>query len=282
MTDSTSTSTTAPSGRFIVDIRIFMLSMTIAMCASFFAGVTMGGADEPVGHHPSSTLHHPLAPIPPLDLSEKIMAQSLQRSPSGQHLLVDISGVERAFLNSEHRLTSAMVQTIQDIGGLTMLSHHCHKLSPEGISCVGVLLESHISFHTWPEEGVITLDLFTCGSHPLLPKAVEIISTLFGIPRAKDTTNTSSDSDNEDEDEEEPPQVRVKWSHELRGFRPADDNATARTLTAVDGYSDLSYMVLSPLDVYSKEQIYSNLTKFHRVDIWDIVEVRNEIVLFVV
>ena len=97
-----------------------------------------------------------------------------------------------------------MVKTIQG-AGLTLLSYHCHSLMPEGISCVGVLLESHISFHTWPEEGVITLDLFTCGSNPLLP-VVLTMEKLFGIPRKK------ADSEEEDEYEE----VVTLWSHELR------------------------------------------------------------------
>jgi S-adenosylmethionine/arginine decarboxylase-like enzyme len=73
-----------------------------------------------------------------------------------------------------------MVDTVKE-AGLTMLSYHCHALMPAGISCVGVLMESHISFHTWPAEGVITLDLFTCGNNPLLP-VVETIEKLFGIP----------------------------------------------------------------------------------------------------
>lgn len=69
--------------------------------------------------------------------------------PAGQHLLVDIRNVDAEFLNSEARLTDAMVTTVRE-SGLTLLSYHCHALIPEGISCVGVLLESHISFHSWP------------------------------------------------------------------------------------------------------------------------------------
>ncbi|EEC49071.1 predicted protein, partial [Phaeodactylum tricornutum CCAP 1055/1] len=80
----------------------------------------------------------------------------------GQHLLVDIENVDASFLNSAHQLAFAMVDVIE-MSGLTLLSYHCHGLEPIGVSCVGVLLESHVSFHTWPIEGVITLDLFTCG-----------------------------------------------------------------------------------------------------------------------
>ncbi|CAB9522933.1 Polyamine aminopropyltransferase [Seminavis robusta] len=237
---------TAPGGRFIIDVRVFMLSMTVAMCASFFAGVTMGPNPDAI-----TNVILAKSPPPPLDLSPEVVAQSLEHAPAGQHLLVDIANVEAAFLDSEERLADAMVRTV-DEAGLTMLSYHCHKLMPAGISCVGVLMESHISFHTWPEEGVITLDLFTCGPNPLLPAAVETMERLFGIQRSADE------------------EVRVKWSHELRGFRPDDYSKSNNNV--VDSYSDLSYMVHSPLDVYSKEQVYSNLTAFHRVDIWDVVE----------
>lgn len=237
--------------RFIVDIRVFMLSMTVAMCASFFAGVTMGPSSE-VTSPTATTFTNVMMetpPPPPLDLSQDVIDRSLEHPPSGQHLLVDIANVEAAFLDSEERLADAMVTTVKETG-LTMLSYHCHKLFPAGISCVGVLMESHISFHTWPDEGVITLDLFTCGPYPLLPNAVETMERLFGIRR-------SAEED-----------VRVKWSHELRGFRPEDEKSN----NAIDGYSDLSHLVLSPLDMYSKEQIYSNLTQFHRVDVWDVVD----------
>jgi len=73
--------------------------------------------------------------------------------PSGQHLLIDIKSVNGVFLNSEEQLAQAMVDLI-NLSGLTMLSYHCHGLPPVGVSCVGVLLESHISFHTWPIQGV--------------------------------------------------------------------------------------------------------------------------------
>ena len=67
--------------------------------------------------------------------------------PAGQHLLVDMKGVDSAFLNSEERLATAMVSLINQ-SKLTLLSYHCHSLVPIGVSCVGVLLESHVSFVT--------------------------------------------------------------------------------------------------------------------------------------
>ena len=86
--------------------------------------------------------------------------------PAGQHLLVDIKSVDGTFLNSEDRLARAMVDLIE-MSGLTMLSYHCHGLEPVGVSCVGVLLESHISFHTWPIPGVITSGSLYMWSQPI-------------------------------------------------------------------------------------------------------------------
>lgn len=170
---------------------------------------------------------------------------------------MDIKGIEAAFLDSEERLAHAMVETVSS-AGLTMLSYHCHKLIPMGVSCVGVLLESHISFHTWPEEGVITLDLFTCGSNPLIP-VIPTINALFGIPR----------SDNE--------KVVTQWSHELRGFRKHKlPNPENQNYALLDHNSDLSQLIWSPMDCVYKEQVYSGLTEFQRVDIWDVVSLEDQ------
>ena len=70
------------------------------------------------------------------------------------------------------------------------------------MSCAGVLLESHVAFHTWPTEGVIAMDLFTCGSDNLIP-TLPSIQNLFGVKAG-----------NEDADD-----PMMMWSHKLRGFR---------------------------------------------------------------
>lgn len=140
-----------------------------------------------------------------------------------------------------------MVESVRS-AGLTLLSYHCHSLIPTGVSCVGVLLESHISFHTWPDEGVITLDLFTCGPKPLLP-VVKDLERLFGIPRVKDGKTE---------------EVLSQWSHELRGFR---NNETGKNY--LDNKSDLATWVISPLLFGNKTQVVSVNSKYQRIDIWD-------------
>lgn len=124
--------------------------------------------------------------------------------PAGQHLLIDIEHVDSSFLNDEERLARAMLALV-DGCGLTLLSYHCHKLIPMGVSCAGVLLESHVSFHTWPKEGVITLDLYTCGPTSLVP-ILPLAEKLFSIPR-KNTDAGDATS-----------QPNMVWAHKYRGF----------------------------------------------------------------
>ena len=133
-----------------------------------------------------------------------------EHMPAGQHLLVDIDHVDSEFLNSEERLAGAMIQLVNQCG-LTLLSYHCHQLDPKGVSCVGVLLESHVSFHTWPSEGVITLDLFTCGDGSLLP-FVPLVKNLFALPESS---------------VEDPRQPDVMWAYKPRGFDLSSEDNVA-------------------------------------------------------
>jgi S-adenosylmethionine decarboxylase proenzyme len=132
--------------------------------------------------------------------------------PAGQHLLIDIKNVDSEFLNSDVRLAKAMVDVV-NLSQLTLLSYHCHNLIPQGVSCVGVLLESHISFHTWPEAGVITLDLFTCGSGKLVP-VIPFVESLFAVQQIGSLVKPF-----------------VRWVHKLRGFRPeGNDDVLSKDL----------------------------------------------------
>ncbi|CAB9496584.1 Polyamine aminopropyltransferase [Seminavis robusta] len=172
--------------------------------------------------------------------------------PAGQHLLIDIEHVDGAFLNSEHHLAQAMIDLVEQ-SGLTMLSYHCHKLLPAGISCAGVLLESHVSFHTWPVQGVITLDLFTCGPNSLL-NLLDDVNSLFAIPSTTATTSVTTKQPN------------TVWAWKRRGF-PTDDGYTP-------GISDLGTTLLGVLQFPQKNQVSFVQTPFQTVHIYNVLDPR--------
>jgi len=165
--------------------------------------------------------------------------------PAGQHLLLDIENVDGSFLNSEERLAHAMLELVGECG-LTLLSYHCHKMVPMGVSCAGVLLESHVSFHTWPNEGVITLDLYTCGPNSLLP-IVPLATTLFGVPREGDVE-----------------QPNAVWAHKTRGYPQGDEESLEAEMT------DMEYFPVGKMTDYKNEITFTS-TNFQKVQIYDVL-----------
>jgi len=80
---------------------------------------------------------------------------------AGTHLIVDLWGAERLddLAHVEAALRNAVIAA-----KATLLHIHLHHFTPNrGISGVAVLAESHISIHTWPENGYAALDIFMCG-----------------------------------------------------------------------------------------------------------------------
>lgn len=57
----------------------------------------------------------------------------------------------------------ALLVAAAEAAGATVLGARFHQFEPQGVTGVVLLAESHLSLHTWPEEGLLTLDCFTCG-----------------------------------------------------------------------------------------------------------------------
>lgn len=44
----------------------------------------------------------------------------------------------------------------------TVIKSVFHQFSPQGVTGVVVVAESHLAIHTWPENGYAAVDFFTC------------------------------------------------------------------------------------------------------------------------
>lgn len=97
---------------------------------------------------------------------------------AGTHLIIEV--VNGTGLDDEARIQNAFRDCVETCGA-TLLHIHTHKFSPQGVSGVAVLAESHISVHTWPEIGYGAFDVFMCGdARPWL--AVDVLKAAFGTP----------------------------------------------------------------------------------------------------
>ena len=57
----------------------------------------------------------------------------------------------------------------------TVLGESFHQFSPQGVSGVVIIAESHLFIHTWPECGYAAVDIFTCGNFVQPEKAAQKI-----------------------------------------------------------------------------------------------------------
>lgn len=80
----------------------------------------------------------------------------------GKHLILEVYDVDSDILNDVNRLQEVMIEGIER-AKMTILNVFSHRFTPQGVTIVIALSESHASCHTWPEEGSIAIDVYTCG-----------------------------------------------------------------------------------------------------------------------
>lgn len=80
----------------------------------------------------------------------------------GRHVLAEIHGCDFDILNDLKKVEEIMVNAALEAGA-EVREFVFHKFSPQGVSGVVVISESHLAIHTWPELGYAAVDVFTCG-----------------------------------------------------------------------------------------------------------------------
>lgn len=98
----------------------------------------------------------------------------------GQHILAEFYECNADKLND----VAFLEKTFNDAANLaeaTIVKSVFHPFSPVGVTGVVVIMESHISIHTWPEFGYAAVDFFTCSDQMNYQKAynylVEILES---------------------------------------------------------------------------------------------------------
>jgi len=78
----------------------------------------------------------------------------------GEHITLDIIGTKKEYSPA---FFEKLLYKIAKKAKVTVLKISRHKFEPQGFTLVALLAESHMSFHTFPEHGIISFDFFTCG-----------------------------------------------------------------------------------------------------------------------
>ena len=109
--------------------------------------------------------------------------------------MVEYWGCDTAVLNDVAAIEEAMGRAAVAAGAAVVASVF-RPFEPTGVTGVVVLEESHLSVHTWPDDGYAAVDFYTCGdcvperAHAILREAFmaeesEILRVLRGQQEAQ-------------------------------------------------------------------------------------------------
>lgn len=79
-----------------------------------------------------------------------------------KHILFTLKECDSKLLDDEV-FVKEIVAMAASVCRSSLLAINSYKFMPQGVTCVAMLAESHISIHTWPEKGMAVCDIFTCG-----------------------------------------------------------------------------------------------------------------------
>ncbi|MCG2717737.1 MAG: adenosylmethionine decarboxylase [Nanoarchaeota archaeon] len=106
---------------------------------------------------------------------------------AGIHVLGNLNGCPVKLLERADIVLNLLNEVVVE-AKLNKVGETSHQFDPYGATCVILLAESHISVHTWPENRIAVVDIFTCGKEGDAEKAFDVLLNKF---KPKTTTKRS-------------------------------------------------------------------------------------------
>ena len=92
----------------------------------------------------------------------------------GTHLLLELRDCDPRLLDDLAHIRRQL-RNAADAVGAQVVGESFHRFSPQGVTGILSIAESHISIHTWPELAYAAADIFTCGERTMPDRAADII-----------------------------------------------------------------------------------------------------------
>ena len=112
------------------------------------------------------------------------MVQIYSPNVVGKQVLMDVKNIEKDKLKTVEMIKLFMEKIIEELK-LNVVGECSHQFEknglPHGATMIYLLSESHLSVHTFVDEGKITLDLFTCSLGVENEKIKSIIKEYFEV-----------------------------------------------------------------------------------------------------
>ncbi len=81
----------------------------------------------------------------------------------GSHYILELYNCSPTLLNDAEAVQDAIVEAAAQANA-ELLQVITYPFEGQGVTALGLLGESHLSIHTWPECGYAAVDIFTCGT----------------------------------------------------------------------------------------------------------------------
>ena len=105
----------------------------------------------------------------------------------GVHLMLDGYDASKALLADERALCQLLDRLPVELGmhpiaaPLVVAVGPMNAKDPGGLSGFVMIAESHISFHTLPSRGFVSIDVYTCQNDLDVPRVTARLTDAFGI-----------------------------------------------------------------------------------------------------
>ena len=174
--------------------------------------------------------------------------------PLGVHYLLELRGCNPTVINDLPEVRRILIEAAKQAKA-TVLDARFHQFSPQGVSGVVVVGESHLSIHTWPEYGYASADIYTCGHTDPLRAAFYIVEALQAKSVYCMIIGRGEHPVMSDESEPPSPFIPARW-----GLQPPTDwlfvdyvNPSAATLLRVKSVLHSSRSAYQQIDVLETE-----------------------------
>ena len=105
----------------------------------------------------------------------------------GTQLIVELYGCNKKIIDDNKLVEKIMIEAAH-AANATVVTQTFHKFSPQGVSGVVVIAESHLAIHTWPEHGYCAIDVYTCGNQTNNEAAVDLLVKNFEATQVNTTS----------------------------------------------------------------------------------------------
>lgn len=100
----------------------------------------------------------------------------------GRHMTIEYYDCDPFVFNNPDNVESIFIDAAQK-SGASVVSSCFRSFSPQGVSGMVIISESHFSVHAWPEHNYAAVDIFTCGEVINFNIAVNYLKEALGAER---------------------------------------------------------------------------------------------------